>query len=149
MVCRQPIVKQENCCLLSRSTIKNPDICRGCEHNVMLISPDACREQNNVADGMAVGEQHYHTSIPIPRPAVGGKPCSSAVTYLRRRTSLRRRLRLSRQPDPEALRLIFRVIQLAKAVTDFTPPMKNSKRSVISGLTSLRRAAEKLLPDIQ
>ncbi len=40
---------------------KNPDICRVGEHNVTLISPDASPEQNNVADGMAVGEQHYHT----------------------------------------------------------------------------------------
>ena len=49
----------------------------------------------------------------------------------------------------EALRLIFRVIQLAKAVTDFTTTEKNSKRSVISGLTSYDAPAEKLLPDIQ
>ncbi len=80
MVMRRQIAKPENDYLHLPSLNKKPDICRGCEHNVMLILPDASPEQNNVADGMAVGEQHYHTVVPIPRPAVGGKPCSSAVT---------------------------------------------------------------------
>ncbi len=80
MVMQAAKVKQENCCLLSRSTIKKPRHCRGYEHNVMLISPDASPGTENVADGMAVGEQHYHTVDTNPRPAVGGKPCSSAVT---------------------------------------------------------------------
>ena len=38
------------------------------------------REQDHVADGVAVGEQHHHTVDTNTRPAVGGRPCSSAVT---------------------------------------------------------------------
>jgi hypothetical protein len=49
---------------------------------------------------------------------------------------------------PEA-RLIFCIVQLAKAVADFSATDEEFKRSVISGFSSLRRASETLQPDIQ
>jgi hypothetical protein len=37
------------------------------------------REQDHVADGVAVGEQHHHT-VDTNTQTRGGRPCSSAVT---------------------------------------------------------------------
>lgn len=49
----------------------------------------------------------------------------------------------------EALRLIFRVIQFAKAVTDFTPTNEELKAVCDFRVNVVTTPEEKLLPDIQ
>lgn len=100
------------------------------------------REQYNVADGVAVSKQHHHTVNPDTetrrrRQAVLQR--GDVVFVVEHRFVIARVFRGNL--ILEALRLIFRVVQLAKAVADFAATNEEFKRSVISGFSSLRRAS--------
>ena len=65
-------------------------------------------------------EQHDHTVDTNPRPAVGGRPCSGGgrVVFVEEHVFVIARCFAS--TDPEALRLIFRIVQLTLPFADFT-----------------------------
>lgn len=104
-----------------RGAIKAPAInARGFLRLNGLFHRTHRREQDHVADGVAVGEQHHHTvdtntQASRRRQAVLQRGHVVFVEEHRFVVACRFRVNLI----PEALRLIFCIVQLAKAVTDF------------------------------